>query len=228
LEQTRSSLEKWVETRQLISKTRADWQSDKEMLEQNIQLFERELKAVDEGMSKVGASNSQVDKERGESEAALKASNQTLDQAKAFAATFEARLAKVVPQLPAPLQDILKPLLNKLPAAGAATKLGAPERMQAIVGILNEVDKFNNAISIFSEKRKNQKQEEVAVQTVYIGLGAGYFVNDAGDFAGVGMPGASGWDWSIRNEIAPAVKDVVKIYRSEMPARFIALPATIK
>ena len=30
LEATRSSLEKWLETRQLISKTRSDWQSDKE------------------------------------------------------------------------------------------------------------------------------------------------------------------------------------------------------
>ncbi len=225
---TRASLEKWVETRQLISKTRGDWQADKEMIEQNIQLFERELKAVEESISKLGTGNSQAEKEKVETTVALKASHETLDQAKMFAAGFEIKLAKLILQFPAPLQEILKPYLDKLPAAGVATKLGGPERMQVIIGILNEVDKFNNAISIFSEKRKNQKQEDVAVQSIYVGLGAGYFVNDADDFAGIGSSGANGWEWKTQSELAPAVKEIIRIYRNEQPARFVALPAVIK
>jgi hypothetical protein len=97
-----------------------------------------------------------------------------------------------------------------------------------LVGILNELDKFNNAVNVFNEKRKNANGEEVAVQTVYIGLGAGYFVNEAGDFAGVGAPGANGWEWSVKNEIAPTVHEVVKIYRNEKTARFVTLPAAIR
>ena len=46
LSETRSTLEKWVETRQLVSKTRSDWQTDKETIEQTLQLFDRELKSV--------------------------------------------------------------------------------------------------------------------------------------------------------------------------------------
>ena len=34
LSETRSTLERWVETKQLISKTRSDWQTDKETIEQ--------------------------------------------------------------------------------------------------------------------------------------------------------------------------------------------------
>ena len=36
LTETRSTLEKWVETRQLVSKTHTDWQTDKETIEQTI------------------------------------------------------------------------------------------------------------------------------------------------------------------------------------------------
>lgn len=228
LTQTRSTLEQWVQTRQLISKTRSDWQSDKESIEQTIALYERELKSVEEQMSKVSTNNSQVTKEMTEATALQKISNETLDVSRAFATDFEARVKKLVPQLPSPLQDILKPLLARLPADPANTKMLAAERVQVLVGVLGELDKFNNGVNLFNEKRKNPKGEEVAVQTIYIGLGAAYFVNEAGDFAGSGTSGAGGWEWSVKPEIATAVQEVVKIYRSERTARFVTLPAAVR
>ena len=228
LTETRSALEKWVETRQLVSKTRSDWQTDKETIEQSVALFERELKGVEEQMAKLSTNSSQADKERIQTEAAIKSAHEALEPAQKFAAEFEARLVKFVPQLPQPLQDILKPLLARLPTDPANTKMQATERVQAIVGILNEIDKFNNAVTIFSEKRKNRGGAEVAVETVYVGLGGAYFVNDAGDFAGTGSPGASGWEWTVKSDIAPSVREVIRIYRAERTAQFVGLPAAIK
>jgi septal ring factor EnvC (AmiA/AmiB activator) len=223
----RGTLEKWVETRQLISKTRSDWQSDKETLEQTVALYERELKAIDEQMAKVSTNNTQVAKEMQEAVAAQKQSEEALARGRQFAGEFEAKVKKFAPQLPAPLQDILKPLLARVPADPANTKMLAAERVQVLVGVLNELDKFNNAVNVFNEKRKNSKGEEMSVQTIYIGLGAAYFVNEAGDFAGTGAPGSNGWDWSVKNEIAPVVQEVVKIYRNEKTARFVTLPVAI-
>jgi septal ring factor EnvC (AmiA/AmiB activator) len=228
LMETRSTLEKWVEMRQLISKTKGDWQSDKESLEQVVALYERELKSLDEQMSKVSTNNTQVAKEMAEALALQKVSNETLDDARKFSTGLEARVKKLATQLPQPLQDILKPMLAKLPADPANTKMLAAERMQAIVGVLNELDKFNNAVNLFNEKRKNPKGDEVAVQTIYIGLGSAYFVNEAGDFAGVGTPGDNGWEWEVKSEIAPTVQEVVKIYRNERTARFVTLPVTVR
>jgi hypothetical protein len=227
LARTRSTLEQWVETRQLISKTRSDWQTDKETLEQTIQLYERELKFIDEQMAKVSTNNTQVAKEMGEALALQKTSNETLDGARQFATEQEARAKLLAPQLPEPLQEILKPLLARMPVEPATTKMLAAERMQVLVGVLNELDKFNNAVNLFNEKRTNPKGGEVAVQTVYVGLGAAYFVNEAGDFAGTGAPGAKGWKWSVKSEIAPTVQEAVRIYRNERTARFVTLPATV-
>jgi Protein of unknown function (DUF3450) len=228
LNETRSTLEKWIETRQLISKTRSDWQSDKEMLEQTGRLFEREINSVEAQMAKLGTNSTLVEKERVEAEALRKSSEESLEKSKQFATAFEARILKLAPQLPAPLQETLKPLINRVPTDPAATKMKPTERLQVIVGILSELDKFNNAISVFSEKRKNGKGEEVAVETLYVGLGAAYFVDETGDFAGMGTPGPNGWEWNTRPEIASSVREAVRIYRNERPARFVQFPAVIR
>ena len=226
--QVRSTLEQWVQTRQLIARARSDWQADKESLEQTGLLYERELKSIDEQMAKVSTNNTQVTKEMAEALALQKLSNETLDGARQFATDFEARVKSLVPKLPTPLQDILKPSLARLPGDPANTKMLAAERVQVLVGALNELDKFNNAVNLFNEKRKNPKGDEVAVQTIYVGLGAAYFVNEAGDFAGTGAPGANGWEWAVKPEIASSVKEVVKIYRNEQAAHFVTLPAAIR
>ncbi len=228
LTQARSTLEKWVETRQLISKTQSDWQSDKELLEQSVALLERELKSVQEQSTRVGTNSVQVEKERMLAESLLKSSTESLDRARAFASEFEGQITKLVPQLPVPLQELLKPFLVRVPANPDTTKMPTTERVQVVVGILNELDKFNNAVTLFSEKRKNAKGEEVAVETVYVGLGAAYFVNDSGDYSGTGSPGPKGWEWTFKPEISAAVRQVIRIYRNEMPAQFIALPVSIK
>ncbi len=228
LAETRSTLEKWVEARQLASKSRADWQSDKELLEQSLDLFTREMKAVDDQAARLGTNSVQVDKERAQAEASLKSSNDGLQQARSFAAGIEGKILKLVPRLPAPLQEILKPNLRRLPANPGEARANASDRIQVIAAILNELDKFNNAITLFNERRRNDKGEEVAVDVVYVGLGAAYFVNDSGDFAGVGSPGETGWVWRAQGGIAQAVRDVIRIYRNDEPARFVSLPVTIK
>ena len=228
LTEARSTLEKWVETRQLISKTRGDWRSDKEMLEQTVALLERELKSVEEQIGKVSTNNAAAERERTQADASLKLSQAAMDRAKGFVTEFEPKLTAALPALPAPLQDILKPLISRIPRDASSTKMATTERVQVLVGILNELDKFNSAVNIFSEKRRNPRNEEVAVETVYIGLGAAFFVNESGDFAGVGSPKAGSWEWASKPELAASVREVIKIYRNEASARFVPLPVVIK
>jgi hypothetical protein len=225
--ETRTTLEKWVETRQLISKTRADWQGAKETLQQSVALFERELQGVQEQSSKLSTNNTQIDKERREAEAAKQSAEESLVRAREFATAFESQIRTLLPQLPSPLQETLQPLVLRMPA-DANTKMTAAERLQVLVGILNEVDKFNSSVSVFNEKRRNSRGEEMAVETVYVGLGSAYFANETGEFAGRGSPGPKGWEWQIQNGLGPSIRETIKIYRNEQPAHFVSLPATIR
>lgn len=128
IDDTRSTLEKWVETRQVISRTRSEWQADKELLEQQAALFERELKNVADAAAKVDTSSTQVSKERSEAEAAIKSAETALSTAQGFAADFQEQIQKLTPRLPAPLQETLKPLLNRLPSDPTASKMTAPQQ----------------------------------------------------------------------------------------------------
>ena len=228
LDVTRATVEKWVEARQLLSRTRTDWEAEREMLQQTKALLQRELAAIDEQFSKLDTNNVQVEKERLQAQDTLKSSLDHLEGVHRFARDFEVRLRALVPRLPEPLQEQLKSMLARLPEDQTNTKMTAAERFQVIVAILNEMDKFNTGLTIASEKRKNDRGEEVAVETVYVGLGAAYFVNEAGDFAGLGTAGPTGWEWSVKNELASTVREMVRIYRNERPARFLSLPATIR
>src|SRR5436190_20709861 len=130
LSETRAVLEKWVETRQLVSKTRADWQADKETLQQTVVMLERELKAVDDQFTKLSTNNVQAEKERLEAETLIKTSSEGLAPAQEFAVEFEGKIETVVPRLPEPLKDILKPLLARLLATGTNIHMKVHERVQ--------------------------------------------------------------------------------------------------
>lgn len=227
LSTARDSVAQWVQTQQLISRTRAEWESDKEMLEQSKALLEREMAAVREEMSKQNTNSSAADAERLKFEAELKRSNQALETARELITKLETQVRELLPLLPSPVTSAAQSLINKLPADSSQTRAGAAERMQTVVSLLNEVDKFNNAVTVFTEKRQNSQGEQVSVETVYAGLGAAYFVNESGDFAGYGFPGAKGWEWTIDPALAADVREVIRIYRNERSARFVPLPVTI-
>lgn len=227
LTETRQLLDKWVEARQLAAKARADWQTDRETLESSVRLLERELATVRDQMGKLGTNTTQVATERAQAEGQIRQAQATLDRVQVVTGGLENEVRTLLPRLPSPLQETLKPFLHRLPAEGAPTKMGAPERFQALVGILNELDKFNTTLTISNERRKTAAGDDVAVDTLYLGLGAAYFVNDTGDFAGRGSPGVNGWEWTIEPELASAVRECIRVYRNERPARFIPLPVSI-
>ena len=228
LNSTRETVAQWVQTQQLISKTRSDWEADRELLQQSKALFERELKAVQDEMGKQSTNSSVADAERLKAETELKRANEALERAKVAAAALEAEVRTLLPLLPAAVLSTAQPLLNKLPADPNNTKAAPTERIQTLVSLLNEIDKFNNAVTVFTEKRKGPNGEEVSVETVYAGLGAAYFVNESGDFAGHGRPGTQGWDWTLDPKLADPVREVIRIYRNERTARFVSLPATVE
>jgi len=228
LTDTRSTIEKWVETQQLISQTRSDWQADKETIEQTIALYERELKTIGEKMSQVSTNNVQVEKER---DLALKQQaelNEASDKVKTLVAGLEKRIKDLAPSFPPPLADKIQTLLKRMPEDPTATRASGLERMQNVVGIVNEVDKFNAAVTVVSEVQKNPAGADVQVETMYVGLAQAYFVDKAGDYAGVGMPAAAGWKWKPQNELAGKIQKSIAMYKNAAPAVFVSLPVHIQ
>jgi hypothetical protein len=119
-------------------------------------------------------------------------------------------------------------LIKRIPSDPATTKASGLERLQNVVGIVNEVDKFNAAVTVVSEVQKNPSDAEVQVETMYVGLAQAYFVDKAGDYAGVGLPSGQGWQWMPKNELAGKIQKSIAMYKNAAPADFVSLPVQIK
>jgi hypothetical protein len=224
---SREALSKWVETQQILAKEKKDWQTGKEILSSRISLVKGEIADVDAKMreaSTAGAESVQKKSDITKEEA-------TLQEAAAAAAVRTAALERdlkaLMPRLPEPIKAKVEPLIARMPADPDHTNVSVAERLQNVVGILNEVGKFNGEITLATEVRTLADGKPSEVRTVYVGLAQAYYVSASGE-AGVGRPSDQGWTWEARKDLAGDVQHAVEILQAKAKPAFVALPVSIQ
>jgi FtsZ-binding cell division protein ZapB len=224
----RTTLEKWIEARRLISKEKQDWALGREMLNEQIELVQREITSLSEKITQANESISDADKkgaELGAENSKLKGASETL---KSIVAGLEAQTIALNKRLPDPIRERIKPLSQRLPEDPNQTKLPLAQRFQNVIGILNEVNKFNREITVTSEVRTLPDGSAAEVTALYIGLGQAYYIGANGTIAGVGRPSENGWSWEAANEAADRIADAVAILKNEKVAGYIPLPVKVQ
>lgn len=229
LKDARLKLEKWVEAEQLISKERLDWELGKQILEDRVGLVEREIQELGEktagARKKAGEAGSEIGK--------LRAERDTLEQAAAFLAekvpTLERRVqGEVLPLLPDTVRQKVDPLVRRLPENPADTKLTLLERYQNVVGILNEVDKFNREVVVAREIRAVGDGKTAEVRTMYLGLGQAFYASPEKGVAGRGVPTEGGWKWEELPAAVGKISEAIGISENEKVADFVPLPVKVQ
>jgi DNA anti-recombination protein RmuC len=224
----RAALEKWVETRRVISKEKQDWALGREMLNERIKLVQRDIESLREKTNQAQKSINEADEKRAE----LVEENEKLKSAaKTFSGIMtklETRTAVLIKRLPDPIRERIKPLSQRLPENPNETKLSLAQRFQNVIGILNEVNKFNREITMTSEVLTLANGSAAEVTSLYIGLGQSYYTGANGTAAGVGRPSENGWNWQPANEAADRIADAVAILKDEKVAGFVPLPIKVE
>jgi FtsZ-binding cell division protein ZapB len=227
IEDTRSKIEKWIETKRLISQEKRDLELAKEMLSERIKLVQREITALQGKMDDAQKSIDEVDNKRAgmvEENEKLKQSSSALTE---VLFSLEERTRQLLKRLPDPICQRIKPLSQRLPEQSGQTKLSVSERFQNLVGILNEVDKFNREITVTSEVRNLHDSTTVEVATIYLGIGQAFYASADGRIAGIGTASDEGWIWKSQNEASAQIADVIAILKNEKVASFVKLPIEI-
>jgi len=223
----RAALEQWVETRRLISQEKRDWAEGKEVLTARIDLVQREIATMRAKVGEAEASIVEADRKREElvqGNDELRAATQSLGEG---IVALEARVRGLLPRLPAPIRERVKILSQRLPEDPTTTKATLSERFQNVVGILNEVDKFNREVTLSLEVRELPGGGAIEVTTLYLGLGQAFYASSKGDAAGIGTATEDGWAWTPANEAAAAILEAIAVQRNEAPAKFVQLPLRI-
>lgn len=229
VEATRDMLEKWVESRRLISKEKQDWALGKEILSDRIELIQQEINSLKEKIAEAEKSLSELDKQRIELNDEFKKLDGAGKVLVSAVSPLEKRVNELLGGVPAPLQEKVEPLSRRFPKPeDKEIKLSLSERFQNVVGVLNEVNKFNSEISLASEMRDLGNGKTAEVTSLYIGISQGYYSNKDGTAGGAGHAQGGQWIWRPKNDSAANILKAVKIMNNEDPAGYVKLPFEIK
>jgi hypothetical protein len=225
---TRAVLEQWVQTRRIISKEKRDWALSQEVLNDRIDIVQRDIESFREKIAEAEKSIADADQKRLE----LADQNDQLktvsDELETGVTRLEALTKGLLVKLPAPISERVKPLSQQIPEDPAETKLGLGDRFANVVGILNEVNKFHREITVTSEVRTLEDGSSAEVTALYVGIGQGYYCTAKEDAAGVGAASEEGWTWRPANDAAAEIARAVAIMQNEEPADFVRLPVRIQ
>ncbi len=227
LEETRLKMDKWLETQQIISKERKDWQQGKEILLGRLEVVKKEIATLEEKTKQAESSVVEANKKRSElltENDQLKAAGAQLTGA---VAGMEGEIRKMFKQLPEPIQTKLQPLYQRVPENPTKTRVAAAERFQNILGILNELNKTNNEITVSYEVHNLADGRPSEVKAIYVGLAQAYYVSARGE-AGIGRPTADGWKWEPSKAVARDVLTALEILEGKQSPAFVPLPVTLK
>ncbi|TVP81049.1 MAG: DUF3450 family protein [Puniceicoccaceae bacterium] len=225
---TREALAQWAQTEQMISEAENNWMLEKSMLQDSEQLLNRELTRLQELIEELEETATAADEERSE----LTSERETLAAAAAVVeaevGSLEAELKEIIKTYPAPLIERIQPLIRRLPDDPAASNRSLGERVQNIVGILSQADRFNGTLTQTSESRELGDGRVVEVRTLYWGLGGAFYVDMSGQYAGVGYPSEDGWEWPLLDGAGPQIRRLLDVYDGSGAIQFVEIPASIK
>ncbi|TVP80365.1 MAG: DUF3450 family protein [Puniceicoccaceae bacterium] len=228
ISETRDVLDKWVETRQIISKERASWRTEKSILGDTVVLLTNQVERLEQSITEMESTATAADEDRTQltqEQATLLEATAVIEQS---IAALETQLKGILPFFPEPLLERIRPLIRRLPDDPGQTNLAIGERLQNVVGILSQTDRFNTTLTQTSESREIEPGKTVEVRTLYWGLAMAYYVDASGQYAGIGMPGPDGWEWPQIEGIGPDIRRLLDVYEGTGDIQFVELPARIR
>lgn len=227
LEETVSTLEQWVETERRIADEAARWETDKDSMENLIEIYREEVETL-EGIIEAAEEDTSAAEERRSALMEQDREVKALEtQVEAAIIEAEKNIKELEPLLPEPLRQELTPLFNSLPENSDESGLPIGQRVQPIVAILTQIQKFNQVVTVVEGFREFEEGRSVQTEKIFFGIGAAYYVDKANEHAGTGVLTEDGWAWRDDNSLVPAIRSFIDIYRGTEQARYVEVPVTI-
>lgn len=227
LDDARNVVGEWVAVEKLLSEESSEWSAEQAILSDMIALLRSEKESLTERIESGTEAMSEADLKR----VALVEERAEYIEAMDFLGenigTLEEKIVTLHKRFPEPLQQEVSISFARIPKPGDNTRLTVSQRLQTIVAILSQADKFNGGVQLVSEIQDvGDGQAEVSI--LYFGLGGAFFQDDESKYSGIGYPGSDGWVWKQTPENAKQISDLFAVYSGSAEAEFVQLPVTIQ
>jgi len=224
IEQAKEVISKYVQSRQEIARVKNEWKSYQELTQRRIDLYEREIKQLTSLIDAAEKDTTQAERQIAgvkDDIAMLRSANDIVANS---LPAYEDKMREMYQYFPSPLKSKVERLVKTLGKPRQAS-----DRMAILIGILNEVDKFNAEYNFDTFEKKLPNGETRLVDVIYIGLAVAYYADSEGTIGGVGVPAAKEWIWTERDDLAPAIRESILYYNGDIkPAMLVNLPVEIQ
>lgn len=227
LRTTRDQLSRYTEVQMKISTARNQWRVGREMLQERIEVVQRRIEDLDQEVAEMRSDITEADEQREQLVDENERLKSTASALRDTVSRYESRTKALVAKLPPPAANVVRPLSQRLPENSDETEVSLSNRYQNVIGILNELDKFNQKLSASSQTREVAPGDSREVDTLYVGLGAGYYSGPEGRVGGRGYATTEGWQWTAENDAAPQILEALQIFNNEQTAAFVPLPLVV-
>jgi hypothetical protein len=216
----RETIAKIVDTQTLESTERTDWEARKAEFAALLELHRKEIALLDEELEKAGQSAPG----HGESSDAMKAEIESLKETRRLA---KETVARNVPRAIALTQRFPDPLRKECEVEIASLKAWKAEdepreALQSILSVLAKAQQFDRRFTRSIEVRDGRE-----VDVLYLGLARAFYA-DKKEGAGIGEPGADGWNWKAKPEIRAELIAAFGMLDKKRPPAMVRLPLEIQ
>lgn len=227
VDETRDIYKEYISIRKLIGEEESSWASQKLALADMIAVVETEIEQTKEIISTLESSATSADTQKADLQEELEQAKRASAEFNSIIETYEERVSNIVLKLPDVLQAEIQPLVSRLPDDAQNTRLTYSQRLQTVIGLLAQIEKFNSDLRTVTEV-KDLEGGSHEVSTLYFGLASALFSNSAGTYAGYGKPGEDGWTWTTVTGLeAESITAAIDIYAARRAPAFVSVPMVI-
>ena len=229
ISETKSLFKEWIKTEKIESKESTDWDIEKESLTDLTELLKEELTTIEAKLSEIEKQNNDGENERIKLNDQNELFKDAISPLRTEISKLEAEILEVSLSLPDPLKDDLASFLNRVSNKKDIEKYSSSQRLQAIVGSLVKIDKFNNSI-VLDEKLLSYESGKKKVLVLYFGLGIAYYSDENAENSGYLLPDSKGWKKFPKDGLGKSILETISYYQktAQKQATFVNLPFRTK
>ena len=214
-------IRQWVKTEQQLSEEEETWKQEKAHVSELLELYSKELVLLNEELAAV-PSVELDDANKQKLDEQIKMDDLKRVELRDFLVRLKPRVLALVKKFPEPLQDQIFETMLELDSPdvdGSARDLLMP--------MLSMIDSGNSFhAGVYRTRHKVLiGEDEWQAEVMYLGLGRAYFW--VGEKAGVGSPGAEGWQWKRDDALLREVKKAMSVFDKQTQPQLIQLPLKV-
>ena len=236
---SRELIRQWVQTERIISEEKTTWQVEKQQMQDLLEIYQQELKLLNEELNLAGSSADLIDENKEKLESGLAQYREAKQILRSSMASLIPRMQNLVGRFPAPLVEELGSDIDLIRSPQALDK--PRDVLKSIIAILNAAGSFNRTLTLAEETRTLANGKKITVSVLYLGLCRAYYAADVGPLAGTGVPAATaatadtaataaagGWLWTEDGGIADQVRRTIAVHKKSAQPQLVELPVQLQ